>query len=178
MGTEDPRPYWLVPARELNPPWEAMERVRPLTEAEQADLRRRLNAPGGHRLALTAAERDHLARVGPVRDTAQVRELRSRARSQEPADDFTAGVEEALAFAAGERPGPVSGRHSAHRLPTGTDLGAEEALVQRLLRGEQATGGQPPRSYAQAFLVGVEHTLMWLLCRSDQPPVSLDPSGG
>lgn len=173
METEDPRPYWLVPARELDPPPEAVERVRSLTEAEQADLRRRLNMPGGGRRPLTAAERDHLARTGPVRDAALVRDLHSQVRSQAPEDEFAAGVAQALAFAAGEREGPVSGQGPAHHPPTGGELGAEEALVQRVLRGEPLAADRPPR--AQAFLVGVEHTLMWLRCGTDQAPLPLGP---
>lgn len=178
MSSENQRPYWLVPARDLAPPPSAYEKVRPLTEAEQVELRSRLNAFGGSRQVLTASERDYLARAEPVRDMEQVARLRARLEEAEPTDEFAAGVGQALAFAAGEREGPVSGDTPAHHPPVGADLGVEEALVQRLLRGEPPAADRPPRPRAQAFLVGVEHTLMWLRCRTDQEPLPLDPGRG
>jgi hypothetical protein len=174
MSTDDSRPYWLVPARELGPSPGDFEEVRPLTADEQADLRRRLNAPGGARQVLTASERDHLARVPPVRDPVRVQAVRRRLRSAGPADEYAAGAVAALAFAEGGAEGPVSGERPRHRPPTGGDLGAEEALVQRVLRGRPLAADRPrPRS--QAYMVGVEHTLMWLRCRTDDAPVPPDP---
>ncbi|MFI6576633.1 hypothetical protein ACIBFB_12595 [Nocardiopsis sp. NPDC050513] len=177
MSAEDPRPYWLVPARDLDPSAGDYERVRPLTAAERSDLRRRLNGPGGARQALNASERDHLARVPAVRDAGRVRAVRRALRTAGRADEYAAGVAAALAFAAGdESEGPVSGERPGTQPPVGGDLGAEEALAQRLLRG-QPLAADRPRARSRAFLVGVEHSLMWLQCRTDDPPVAPEESG-
>lgn len=177
MSDSDERPAWLVPVSEMEPPseeWLAQVQ-RTLTPAEHEELLRRINAPGGAHVSLDIAERKHIHRQLPVRDAGAVARVRAYLAEEKP-NAFAEGIAAALAYAYGQAPtGPVSGEHPENAPPVCGDLYSEEAIALRVLQRNLVKNDHPVRTDPD-YCVGVEHTLMWLQCRTDDPP--LGPTTG
>jgi len=146
------------------------EPLRQLTEEEIRDLRRRKNAPGGHRAVVDDSERVYLDTHPPIRDPAAVEQLvRDLTDYPAPDSDFYQAIIQTLDFAYGRRPrGPLSDEAPKSQPPTGGDLYHEEAVAARYIEGRMVRDTPLPRS--RDFAVGVEHTCMWLRCATGDPP--------
>lgn len=143
---------------------------REITPEEGAELIRRLNAPRGDRLVLDVDQAHYISDQPPIRSPEAVAELERRLR-EEPGDgDFYRAICETLDFAFGRTPtGPLSGEPPKHTPPTCGDLYHEEAVALRYINRETLHTESPLRR-SQDFAVGVEHTCMYLQCRTDDPP--------
>jgi hypothetical protein len=172
MAMDTPeRPFWLVPASQRRPSEEAVREIRrPITPEEHQDLVRRLNAPGGGRIVLSSREDSYLDTLPPVRDAAEAARLRAALATETPGA-YVDGISDALAYAYGQAPaGPVSGEPPRVHPPLCGDLGNEEAIAYRVLRRQLVHTDHPVRTDTE-YVTGVEHTLMWLQCRTDDWPL-------
>lgn len=163
-------PWWLKPASELN----AMPQPDPeppLTMVQGMDLIRRLNAPGGASRTLTASEHEFVCAQPAIRDGAVVQRMVTAAQAAAESD-FVTGIQATLAYAQGrERRGPLSGRVPQTVLPLCGDLDIEADLAEETLAG----AADIPLPYPRDLLTGVEHTCLWLTCRTEDPPLDLLP---
>lgn len=148
----------------------------PLTDAERAALRARLDAPGGAGLALTLREREARWSMGIIRSHQAVAELydqvqreRHELRVSATSRALAAGIVETLEWATGQTlQAPVSGAPAEARPPAVRELSREQVIAQDVAGGRRPTDRSGGRDHA----VGVEHTIMWLLARADQRPWS------
>jgi hypothetical protein len=146
----------------------------PLNEAERADLRVRLDAPGGAGLELSLREGEARWTMGIIRSPEAVAELhdqvqaeRHELRVSETSRAFAAGIVDALEWATGQtRQAPISGTLAEERPPAVRELSREQVVAQDVAEGRRRFNRSGGRDYA----VGVEHTVMWLLARTDQRP--------
>lgn len=140
------------------------------TPEEHAEFIRKVNAPGGAHITLSAREWGHRSKLPPVRDPAAVRELRASLAEEPPGNPFFDGIAAALDYAYGQTLiGPVSGEHAKSAPPTCRDLYGEEMIALRVIQRDLVKNDHPVPRHPD-FVVGVEHTLMWLQCRTDSPP--------
>jgi hypothetical protein len=146
----------------------------PLTDAERADLRARLDAPGGAALTLSLREREARWTMGIIRSREAVGQLyeqvqaeRHELRVSETSRAFAAGIVDTLEWAAGRtRQAPVSGSLAEAHPPLVRELSREQVVAQDVAEGRRRSDRSRGRDYA----VGVEHTIMWLLARTNQRP--------
>lgn len=144
----------------------------PLTDEEVAELRRRLDGPGGHRLGLSLRERTARRRQLPavIRTTERVQQLQ-RQVNRESVDSraggraYAEGILAAIAWAGGHRPdGPVTGKLADDVPPTYAAIREEQVAaceVQERTRSSR---------HAMDYVTGVEATLGWLIALTDEPP--------
>ena len=161
-------PWWLTPASELvaapAPPMEP-----PLSVEQGLELIRMLNAPGGASHVLSASEHEFVCAQPAIRDHALV-QLLAETAAREPDSAFVVGVRRTVAYAQGNQAcGPLSGRSPRTPLPLCTDLDTEADLAEETLAGAADT----PLPHPRDMLTGVEHTCLWLTCRTDDPPLHL-----
>lgn len=143
----------------------------PLTDDERADLRKRLNEPGGRR-GLSYREREALWRMGIIRAGAAVVELYQEVKGSLDAPStsptgrlFGQGILAAIEFATGVQPlGPVTGEPAEENPPPVGQLSREEE------RAADIAAGHVRAPVSRDFATGVEHTIMWLLARTDTRP--------
>ena len=165
------RPAWLIPLGE----WRAMNadqapaEVRELDERERADLRARLNAPGGARLTLTPGEQAAYYEMGVIRSPEQVSGLVAQVRAEARADRreglaYAQGILDAVGWVAGRWPGPISDETPAGARPSMVEIKREESAAR------EAAEGRRTLLRPQGYAVGVEATLMWLSAGCDDPP--------
>jgi hypothetical protein len=148
----------------------------PLTEDELADLRRRLNAPGGARLQLTYRERAARWEVGIIRPREVVANLRQQVqrerdllRVRQSSRAMADGVIDAIDFATGATPtAPITGRRAENQPPAVNELTRVQVLAQDIAEGREPD----PSGHGRDYAVGVEHTIMWLLASTEQRPWS------
>lgn len=138
-----------------------------LTPEEGAALIRELNVKCR---PVTMEEYAFLAHQPAIRDMAAVERtlghLREGLRAT-PEDPFLKGVRDAFAWAYGHQPlGPVSGEPAEEKPPRWVDLREEAAVAADALAGALDDPPQLPKDY----IVGVEHTTLWLHCGTDDPP--------
>jgi hypothetical protein len=158
------RPAWLIPLSELEE--EDAEPLRTLTEQEGVELIRRLNSTASRSVA--PEEWEFLWGQPPIRYSADVARIRRLLDQEDNGSQYCAGVRAALAYAFGELPaGPVSGQKPRHHPPRCGDLDVEVEVVTDAIRGDLDN----PPSLTRDYMVGVEHTVMWLTCSTDDPPV-------
>ncbi|MER6816444.1 hypothetical protein ABT299_44885 [Spirillospora sp. NPDC000708] len=167
---------------ELHPPpmwWEIAEQFKdvkppdntPLSEQERAELRERLNKPGG-RHGLTYRERAARWEMGIIRPGPAVVELYQEVKSSLDAPStsptsrlFGRGILAAIEFATGVQPtGPVTGDPAEENPPSVRQLSREEN------RASDIAAGHVRAEVSRDFATGVEHTIMWLLARDDTRP--------
>ncbi|MFE9247176.1 hypothetical protein [Nocardiopsis sp. NPDC006938] len=164
-----PRPAWLTPVSELlaapMPPMEP-----PLTTEQGLALVRMLNTPGGASHVLSPSEHEFVCAQPAIRDHVLVQRLAEAVIVEEDGSAFVEGVRRAVAYAQGrERHGPLSGRSPRTVLPLCSDLDLEADLAEETLSGRADT----PLAHPRDLLTGVEHTCLWLTCRTDEPPLRL-----
>lgn len=173
-GAPEERPAWLIPLDEFTESFKDYvppDRT-PLSEAEQAELRRRLNAPGGDRLKLTFREREARYKMGLIRSREaivamyrQVKEEKDAPRFDAASREFGEGVLAAIEWATGvEAHAPVTGTVPAGQPPTVPELLEEAQAAEEAAQRRRVC----PRGWSYA--AGVEHTLLWLLARTDTRP--------
>lgn len=175
MPAPGDRPYWLIPAKDL--PQHPEPDMSPLTPAERASLRQRLNQPGPRRL--TPREQAERSRMGIIRETADIMQVESKARTEltgRYADvwpmnerwdlkQYTEGILAALLWATGRTPtAPLSGKTSPGQ-PTTSEMWSE-AIV-----GQEIADGRRESRLHRYYGTGVEGTLLWLIARVDDPPM-------
>ena len=160
------KPAWLMTLDELAAlplPPEPPE----LTPEEGVALIRELNAKSR---SVTMEEYAFLAHQPPIRETAAVERALGHLREElraTPEDPFLKGVYDAFAWAYGHQQlGPVSGQPTEKKPPRWSDLGEEATAAADALTGALDHPPQLPQSY----IVGVEHTMLWLQCGTDDPP--------
>ncbi|MBB4920972.1 hypothetical protein [Streptosporangium saharense] len=179
-----------VPANDkpFQVPWQELARraaatsqpdMTPLSPSDRDKLRRRLDAPGGWRLALTPREYAEYCNMGVVRSpeaVAQVEAVNREDLAQYRADgvqpghedwglqQYTEGVLAALTWATGRAlKAPLSGVQTAR--PSHEQMWAEATLGEEIARGQRAS------TLHRSYGTGVEAALLWLIARSDDPPI-------
>jgi hypothetical protein len=168
--------------RKLNPPptLEELEALAaehvwsdrtPLTAEEKEELRARLNAPGGSKIKLTLREYEARSEMGLIRPreaiVAMYQQVRDEhgSRTTHSGRQFGRGILRAIEFATGAKPqAPITGEHADAFPPSVSQLSREE------LAAADVAHGQRRHPEGMAFAAGVEHTIMWLLARTDQRP--------
>jgi hypothetical protein len=160
--------------------WDAMNAdiewpdLTPLNDQELAELRVRLNAPGGSRLTLTARESAARWKMGIIRPPEAVVNLYDRvqrerdlARTRPSSQKMAAGITDTIDFATGRtQHAPITGHPAEQQPPAVNELTRVQVLAQDIAEGHHADPSGRGRDYA----VGVEHTIMWLLASTEQRP--------
>ncbi|SNS80108.1 hypothetical protein [Actinomadura mexicana] len=168
-GKLQPPPMW----------WEIADQFKdveapdstPLSDQERAELRKRLNEPGRQR-GLTSREQAARWEMGIIRPGPAVEELYQEVKRSLDAPStsptsrlFGRGILAAIEFATGVQPtAPVSGEPAEENPPPVGQLSREEERAADIAAGH--VRAQVSRDYA----TGVEHTIMWLLARTDTRP--------
>ena len=137
--------------------------IHPLTEAERAELRNRLLAEGvGSGNHLSLPEQMAYFGMGILRPDSDVdllaHQARREAASRPEGPAYAQGILDAITWARGRWPGPMSGIERVGR-PRIQEFEREEHLARSTLR--QEAGG---------YAAGVEATLMWLRAARAAPP--------
>ncbi|WP_017559867.1 hypothetical protein [Nocardiopsis baichengensis] len=162
--------YIPPPVSEIIASEAPMPPPRALSREEGAELIRRMNQPGGHKLVLDADEQDFIAAQPPVREPAAIDWLvRELTEAPEPGSDFYRAVCATVDFAFGRGRGPLSGEAPRNSPPTCSDIEYEESVAVRYIHG-QTSHTESPLRRSQDYSVGVEHTCLWLRCATGQPP--------
>ena len=173
---ETERPYHLMPlaerrARNANLP---RPDTTPLTDEEKADLRKRLNAPGGAALKLPYRQRTARWEMGIIRWPEDVQavyakvqdDLREHPEMRQGSIEYCRGILAAIEWATGTlRTAPLSGEPSEEIPPSAGQMSRERVL------GTDIAQGHERHPLGRDYAVGVEHTLMWLMARTDDPPL-------
>ena len=138
--------------------------MSPLGEDEKRQLRARLNAPGGAKTSLKPREYEAWMAMTVIRSPEAIAELAASVHADAPGE-YGGGILHAIAWATGEvREGPITGQVPAGRLPTVSEMEAEERAAVRVLEYRQEC--RHPRDY----VTGVEACLMWLRAGCDDSP--------
>jgi len=169
------KPIHLMPLKE----WQALDTgaqppdTTPLTDEEKADLRRRLNAPGGAALKLPYRERAARWEMGIIRWPEDVQAVHAQVQAKQDLPqmprssvEYGEGILAAIEWATGTlRTAPISGEPSEEIPPSARQMSREAGRATDIAEGRE----RHPRG--RSYAVGVEHTLMWLMAREDDPPV-------
>lgn len=159
--------------------WQALDTgarlpdTTPLTNEERAELRRRLNAPGGASLKLSYRERAARWEMGIIRWPEDVQAVYAKARDglregERPLGtvEYCRGIVAAVEWATGTlRTAPLSGEPSEEVPPPATQMSRERVL------GTDIAQGHEQHPLGRSYAVGVEHTLLWLMAYEDDPPL-------
>lgn len=175
VGEAGKKPYHLLTVDELR----ALNAHRrgpdttPLTDAEKAALRRRLNAPGGASLKLPYRARAALWEMGIIRWPEDVQKLYAKAQArqthpqmQQGSIEYCQGILAAIDWATGKVGlAPLSAEPSEEIPPSATQMSRETVL------GSDIAEGRVGHPRGRSFAAGVEHTLLWLRARAEDPPL-------
>ena len=82
--------------------------------------------------------------------------------------DRSTGVVQALAWALGNQPAPMTGTAPPATGVTTSDVGHEEDLALDVLYRRRP----PEAGMSPSYVSGVEHALLWIRDGTDQPPVT------
>lgn len=155
---------WLTPA-------ELMQLPHPpappkLTPEQGQALIRRLNETAGD--LESAEEWEFLADQPTIRYADDVDRIRHFLDQEDDGSQFYRGVRAALDYAAGRLAvGPLTGEPPEQIPPLHSDLGDEVSMAMDAFAGDL----DEPLPHSRDYIVGVEHTCMWLRCSTNQPPV-------
>jgi hypothetical protein len=163
-------PLHDMPPLRLHPPVQLPDpSAWPGTFAEDVAHRGRLDSEGHavRAISLYLSDEDwSVLNVHPlVRTAAEITAVQAEAQSA-ASEDFCQGILAAIAWALGERgPAPWTERVPVGDRPTWTEIAAEiTATEDNLARG-------PAARHRPNYAVGIEHTLMWLLGDTEDPPI-------
>jgi hypothetical protein len=138
-----------------------------------AALRDRINSRRrGEKLGLTYRERAALWKMGiirPGRDVVamykQVKAEHLEMRMTSISTEMGKGILAAIEWCTGVTPtAPISGQLAEENPPSTPQMSGEEEAASEVAEGRRA------HARSRHFAVGVEHTIMWLLARTDQRP--------
>jgi hypothetical protein len=167
----DGRPFHLISAAELARMYARPDPgTRPLSDAEREQLRARLDAPGGSKIALEPREYDAWMDMPAIRTLEAIQALAAEVRAENDPNEFNRGaygegILAAIAWATGQtREGPITGRLPEGRVPTVSEMDDEEKAALRVLQARQE------RHHPVEFVTGVEACLMWLRAGCDDSP--------
>ena len=140
------------------------EDLRPLDEAERADLRARILAAADSDLDLSLREWIAYSLMGIIRPDADVDELAQQVRRERGADRpegpaYAQAILDGIAWARGQWPAPMSGQERVGR-PHMWEFEREEQLARETIRQDSFNG----------YAAGVEATLKWLRAVTDARP--------
>lgn len=167
MNEERRPPPTLAELRAAHPP---VPPRGPATEAQKQGLRRRLNERPG--MGLNAADHEAFYTLGVVRYDQDVDAL-VRAVGNESLDTdaasrtrhYAAGILDAVAWARGQqRQAPVTGTPAKGERASTGEMSGEATDAGEVLQGMRSS------PHPNRYVVGVESTLLWLLCTSDAHP--------
>lgn len=137
-----------------------------LTSEQGQELIRRLNQTAGE--LESAEEWEFLADQPTIRYAADVVRIRQLLEQVDDGSQFHRGVRAALDYTAGRLPvGPLTGEPPEQIPPLHSDLGDEVSMAMDAFAGDL----DEPLPHSRDYIVGVEHTCMWLRCSTNDAPV-------